>query len=52
MPREAYTAEIMAQLLTASPDPQSVFLHLVSQLSTEEAAQLRAVLGHAGMVLG
>lgn len=46
--RDAYTAEVMSQMLSGSPDPQSVFLHLVSQLSTEEAAQLRAALGRPG----
>jgi predicted transcriptional regulator len=47
MSRDAYTAEMMSQLVSASPDPQSVFLHLVSQLSPEETAQLRAALRRA-----
>lgn len=45
--REAYAAEAMAQLLSDSADPQAVFLQLVSQLSPEEAAQLRAALQQA-----
>ena len=45
--REAYAAEAMAEMLSDSSDPQAVFLHLVSQLSPEEATQLRAALGQA-----
>jgi predicted transcriptional regulator len=45
--RDAYTAEVMSEMLSDSPDPQSVFLHLVEQLSPEEADQLRAALHHA-----
>lgn len=45
--RDAYAAEAMTEMLSDSLDPRAVFLHLVSQLSPEEAAQLRAVLGQA-----
>jgi predicted transcriptional regulator len=41
---DAFTAEVMSQLVAASADPQAVFLHLVTQLSPEETSQLRAAL--------
>lgn len=44
MSRDAYTADMMSQLLSESRDPQSVLLHLVAQLSPEEISQLRAAL--------
>ncbi len=44
MSRDAYTADMMTQMLSGSPDPGAVFLRLVSQLSTEETVQLRAAL--------
>jgi predicted transcriptional regulator len=44
MSRDAYTAELMSEMLSGSRNPQSVFMHLVSQLSPEEADHLRAAL--------
>lgn len=45
--REAYAAAAMTEMLSASSDPQAVCLHLVSQLSPQEAGLLRAALGQA-----
>lgn len=42
--RAAYTARMMSEVLAGSPDTSAVFLHLVSQMSPEDTAGLRAAL--------
>jgi predicted transcriptional regulator len=45
--REAYSAELMGQALSASKDQQATLLHFVGQLGAEETAALRAAIAHA-----
>lgn len=45
MCRDAHTAEMISELPAGSSDPQSVILHLLPQLSQDEALQLRVMLG-------
>jgi len=45
--REAYSAEVMSEVLDASKDQRATLLHFVGQLGPEEAAALRAAVDQA-----
>lgn len=45
--REAYSAEVMSEVLDTSKDQQATLLHFVGQLGPEEAAALRAAVEQA-----
>lgn len=43
--REEHSAQLMSEALEASRDPQATLVHLVDQLTGEQAEALRRILG-------
>ena len=50
--REAHTAELMGEVLSASTDRSAALLHFVDQMPPEEVARLRELLAERGAAPG